>query len=77
MTKLYVTDDELIDRLGVPKEAARQGLRQLDHEHKRNGFPQKSRLWGGEYRYWPKVKQWFDKHNGVTVSEHRRESDAA
>jgi len=68
---LYVTDDELIERLGVPRDVACDALRVLDHEHRKNRFPQRSPLWGGR-RYWPAVKQWLDAHNGLG-----RKSDAA
>lgn len=62
---LYVTDAELIRRLGVPEKIARDALRMLDAD-KMKGFPQKSRLWGGR-RYWPAVKAWFDREEGNKI----------
>jgi hypothetical protein len=73
---LYVTDDELIDRLGVPTEKAKDALRVLDHEHRRNGFPQKQMLWGNR-RYWPAVKAWLDTHYGLKIPSKGRDEDAA
>jgi len=62
---LFVTDKELIERLGIPKQDAWPVLKMLD-ENKKSGFPQKSKLWGGR-RYWPAVKAYFDRTNGLTV----------
>lgn len=61
--KLYLTDAELIRRLGVPEKVLRSMLPGLE---KRFGFPPKSPLFG-ERRYWPAVKAWLDRHNGLTV----------
>jgi hypothetical protein len=33
---------------------------------KNYGFPKKSPLFGGR-RYWPAVKTWLDRHNGLTM----------
>jgi hypothetical protein len=33
---------------------------------KNYGFPKKQALFG-DTRYWPAVKTWLDKHNGLTV----------
>jgi hypothetical protein len=65
--KLYLTDAELIRRLGVPEKVARQTIAGLDKSPSKSGFPQKSPLFGGR-RYWPKVKAWLDRHNGLNVS---------
>ena len=73
---LYVTDDELIQRLGAPEKIARDALSVLDHDCRRNRFPQKQKLWGNR-RYWPAVKQWLDAHNGLRIPQNRREEDAA
>lgn len=59
---LFVTDAELILRIGVPEKIARAALHVLDRE-KHRGFPQKQAVWGNR-RYWPAVKQWFDRVNG-------------
>jgi hypothetical protein len=56
--KLWVTDAELIRRLGVPKEYARAALQDLDRAG--SGFPKKQKVWG-DRRYWPAVKAYFDE----------------
>ena len=61
--KLYLLDSELIRRLGVPEKVLRPMLPGLEKHY---GFPPKSNLFGGR-RYWPAVKAWLDKHNGLTV----------
>jgi hypothetical protein len=62
---LFVTDAELIRRLGVPEKIARGALRALDNMGGRHsGFPQKNKLWGNR-RYWPAVRQYFDAQYGV------------
>lgn len=63
-TKLWVTDAELIRRMGVQEKIARETLRLLDA--KPSGFPKKQKLWG-DRRYWPAVKAYFDKQYGVKV----------
>ena len=62
---LYVTDAELIRRLGVPEKIARATLHVLDKE-KHRGFPQKQKLWG-DRRYWPAVKAFLDRTGGLTL----------
>jgi hypothetical protein len=59
--KLWVTDAELIRRLGVPGKIARGTIRMLDD--KPSDFPKKQRLWG-DRRYWPAVVGYFDYHYG-------------
>ena len=61
--KLYLTDAELIRRLGVPDKTLRRILPELENKH---GFPKKQKLFG-ELRYWPAVKLWLDRHNGLMV----------
>ena len=61
--KLYLTDAELIRRLGVPEKVLRPMLPGLERDYK---FPKKSALFGGR-RYWPAVKTWLDTHNGLNV----------
>lgn len=63
--KLFLTDAELIRRLGVPEETGRAALNMLDRE-RRAGFPQKQRLWGNR-RYWPAVKAFLDRTGGLTM----------
>ena len=60
---LFVTDAELIRRLGVPEKVAYAAIHMLDRTRD-SGFPQKLVLWGNR-RCWPAVKQWFDRRNGV------------
>ena len=61
---LYITDAELIRRMGVPEKTAREAIKVLDRDPRRSGFPQKSKLWG-DRRYWPAVKAYLDRTNGV------------
>ena len=65
---LWVTDAELIRRLGVPEKKAREAIRMAEAKA---GFPKKQKLWG-DRRYWPAVKDYFDNLYGVRVS-HRRD----
>jgi hypothetical protein len=67
---LYITDAELIRRMGVPEKIARAALRQLDHQ-KGSGFPKKQALFGGR-RYWPAVKAYLDRLNGVKMDASQR-----
>ena len=62
--KMFVTDIEIIRRLGVPEKLGRQTLRMLDD--KLAGFPKKQKLWG-DRRYWPAVEAYFDKLYGGTL----------
>ena len=62
---LWVTDAELIRRLGAPEKVAREAIRALD-QNKRTAFPQKNKLWGGR-RYWPAVRAWLDRTNGLKM----------
>lgn len=64
-SKLYVTDAELIRRLGVPERTARAVIQALDQQ-RGSGFPPKQRLWG-DRRYWPAVKAYLDRTNGLTM----------
>lgn len=63
--KLYVTDAELIRRLGVPVDIGKAALNLLDRE-RRSGFPAKQKLWGNR-RYWPAVKAFLDRTGGLTM----------
>lgn len=63
--KLFVTDAELIRRLGVPVKLGRAVLAGLDRE-KHRGFPQKQKVWG-DRRYWPAVKAFLDRTGGLTM----------
>lgn len=58
--KLWVTDAELIRRIGVPEKKAREALRMAEAK---DGFPRKQKMWG-DRRYWPAVKVYFDNLYG-------------
>lgn len=62
---LYITDEELIRRIGAPRKAARAALHMLDRDRSK-GFPQKQALWGNR-RYWPAVKAYLDRSNGLQL----------
>lgn len=70
--KLYLTDAELYRKLGVPRATAKPVIEILE---KKNGFPRKEQLFGGR-RYWPAVKAWLDRHNGLSMASlpQRRDS---
>lgn len=63
---LYVTDAELIRRSGVPEKIMRATLRKLD-ENGASGFPRKHELFGNR-RYWPAVRAYLDRLNGVKMA---------
>lgn len=71
---LFVTDAELIRRLGVPEKKARRLIQTLDQ--KKAGFPQKQKLWG-DRRYWPDVKAYLDATCGLRMGVSRRRDDHA
>jgi hypothetical protein len=62
---LWVTDADLIRRMGAPEKIARQVIRAFD-ANPGLGFPQKSKLWGNR-RYWPAVRAYLDRTNGLNV----------
>lgn len=61
---LFVTDAELIEKLGLPTRIGCQTLRLLDSHCE--GFPKKHKLWG-DRRYWPAVKAYLDRTCGVSM----------
>ena len=63
---LWVTDAELIRRMGVPEKIARVALAELDRHHRKTGFPQKQEFWGNR-RYWPAVKAYLDQHYSAKI----------
>lgn len=69
--KLYLTDAELIRRIGVPEKTLRPILPELENKH---GFPKKQALFGGR-RYWPAVKLWLDKRNGLIMEPQKQRGD--
>jgi hypothetical protein len=66
---LYVTDAELIRRMGVPEKIAREAIRALD-ANRASGFPQKQKLFG-DRRYYPACVAWFDKTSGLIPHERK------
>lgn len=69
----WVTDAEMIRRLGVPEKIAREAIRMLDRD-RASGFPKKQALWGNR-RYWPAVQAYFDATHGLKMAPaHRRAS---
>jgi hypothetical protein len=64
---LWVTDAELIRRLGVPEKKAREAIRMAEAKA---GFPKKQKLWG-DRRYWPAVKAYFDNLYGASMGQRR------
>ena len=74
---LWVSDIELIRRLGIPEKKARRYLRLLDESNgRKSGFPQKNAFWDNR-RYWPAVKEYLDRTNGLIIhaSPQRRQID--
>lgn len=65
---LYITDTQLYRRLGVPREKARVTIDTLDRNPD-SRFPKKQPLFGNR-RYWPAVKAYLDKLNGVKLVDH-------
>lgn len=72
---LWVTDAEMIRRLGLPDKVARDRIRFLDVDPRRTGFPQKNKFWGN-LRYWPAVKAYFDKVGGATMPASQQKMEA-
>jgi hypothetical protein len=62
--KLWVTDAELIRRVGVPEKTMRSMLPALESKM---GFPPKVPLFGGR-RYWPAVVDYFDHYYGFRAA---------
>ena len=69
-SKLYVTDAELIRRLGVPERLGRRNIEALDRNPRVSGFPQKQAFWGNR-RYWPAVQAWLERTNGNLADQRR------
>lgn len=60
---LWVSDAELIKRLGVGEKLGRTIINELCTKHR--DFPAKQPAFGNR-RYWPAVKLYFDKMNGLS-----------
>jgi hypothetical protein len=67
---LFVSDAEMIRRIGVPEKIARAAIRALD-ENPRSRFPKKSALWGNK-RYWPAVEDWFQEQHDLETGPEPR-----
>ncbi|MGO7036070.1 winged helix-turn-helix domain-containing protein [Rhizobium ruizarguesonis] len=64
---LYVTDAECAARIGLPTQDFKDTLPALE----RAGFPTKDPLFNNK-RYWPAVRAFLDKRNGLASSFQRR-----
>jgi hypothetical protein len=69
---LWITDAEMIRRLGVPEKIMRPVIKALDQD-RRSQFPRKVALYG-DRRYWPAVKAYMDRTNGLKLAEPERRS---
>lgn len=65
---LWVSDSEIIRRLGVGEKKAREAISMA--EAKAN-FPRKQKLWGNK-RYWPAVRAYFDSVYGNGAAKRAR-----
>lgn len=72
---LFVTDAELIERLGVPEKIGYEALRMLD-SNPVSGFPKKDEFWGGR-RYWPAVRAFLDSTQAANVGAFLKRRSAA
>lgn len=61
---LYVSDAEIMRRLGVGEKTIRVAIRELERSR---GFPRKDPLFG-EKRYWPAVRAFLDRRAGLNVA---------
>ena len=61
---LYVTDTEMLRRIGISEKIGRIAIKELE---KRQEFPAKDPLFGKK-RYWPAVRAFLDARNGVTIT---------
>ena len=66
---LFVTDQELIEKWGVPVKIARLAIQSFD-ANPASGFPQKQPLMGHR-RYWPAVKDFLDIKYGLKIHASR------
>jgi hypothetical protein len=67
---LFVTDAEMIRRIGLPEKIARAAIRALD-ENPSSRFPKKSAIWGNR-RYWPAVEIWFQEYHDLQTGPEPR-----
>lgn len=57
---LYLTDEQVAERIGVGVEKWRENARVLEAQ----GLPKRDRLFCSR-RYWPAVKAFLDRRNGL------------
>lgn len=62
---LFVTDAEMIRRMGVPEKTAREAIRVLD-ANRGSGFPRKQAMWGNR-RHWPSVLAYLERTGGIKL----------
>ena len=60
MDSLYVNDNQLAARLGIPKTEIRAMVTVLE----RSGFPKPDPQFNN-LRYWPAIRAWLDRRNGI------------
>lgn len=58
---LWVTDAEIIRRLGVSEKTGYAAIHRL--ERSGMGFPEKQKVWGKK-RWWPAVRDFMEAHYG-------------
>lgn len=61
---LFVTDLELIEKLGLPEKVGAAAIASLDSRN--SGFPKKQAFWG-DRRYWPACLAYFEFMYGFKV----------
>ena len=74
--KGFWTDEEMFAWMNVPEKHAVDLIRVVDHDHKRNGFPQKIPTLGGR-RHMESCKAWFTHTYGSKILLLRRKENAA
>lgn len=60
---LYVSDAEIVRRLGVSPKTAGRAIASLEAHQ---GFPPRDNLFAGK-RYWPAVKAFLDRRSGLSI----------
>lgn len=66
MTGLFLTDAQIIEAMGLPRDVGERMIALFDRRLPEHGrpFPPKKDYAGGR-RYWPAVVQWLDDFHGV------------
>jgi hypothetical protein len=68
----WVSDDELIQRVGGPRDLLRMTLAALDNDPA-SGFPRKVKIWG-DRRYWPGIKDYWKAVYGCKIRLLKRDN---